>query len=107
MAFKVAVVTLAPGGDPKKHRASVKTSKIEITTVVGNLGDFDRAVDVCTDLVRKEGVQAIFLCPFFNQAEVAKVAEAVGESIPIAVARSDVPGAMRMGAILTKEGWFK
>ena len=106
MAFKVAVVIMAPDGAPKKHRASIKTPKLELIAVVGDLDDFDKIVNECTDLVRKQGVQALFLCPYFNQAEVAKLAEAVGEEIPIAVARSDVPGTMKMGAILTREGWF-
>jgi hypothetical protein len=106
MAFKAGFIIMAPDGDPIRHRSSIKTSKLEITTVVVNLFDFDETVDVCTDLVRKKGVQALLLCAYFNQKEVAKIAEAVGEEIPIHVARSDVPGMMKMAAIFGKEGWL-
>ena len=34
MAFKTGTVVMAPDGDPKKHRASIKTSKLEIFKVV-------------------------------------------------------------------------
>ncbi|MDY6863177.1 MAG: DUF6506 family protein [Thermodesulfobacteriota bacterium] len=56
MAFKVGFVVMSPDGDPKKHRASIKTSKLEVTTVVVELMNFDQAVNVCKDLVQNEGV---------------------------------------------------
>ena len=106
MALKAAFIMMAPDGDPLKHRASVKTGKLELTTVVVSLFDFDGAVDVCRSLVRDEGTQALFLCAYFSHEEVARVAQAVGEKVPVHVARSDVPGAMKMGAIYMTEGWF-
>lgn len=59
--FKSAFIVMAPDGDPKKHRAVIKTSKAELTSVIIGLGNFDQAVEVCTDLVRNEGVQAFIL----------------------------------------------
>ena len=44
MAFKTGFVVMAPGGDPAKHRACIKTCKLQLTTVVMPIMDFDRAV---------------------------------------------------------------
>ena len=106
MAFKTASVVMAPDGDPKKHRASIKTSKIEILVVVIELMNIDQAVNICKDLVDKEGVQAISLCPGFTHAAVARIATAVGEGVSISVARGDVPSVMITGGILGQEEWF-
>ena len=106
MAFKTASVVMAPDGDPEKHRASIKTSKMELVVVVVELMNIDQAVNVCKDLVDKEGVQAISLCPGFTHEAVARIANAVGEGISISVARGDVPGVMITGGILREEEWF-
>lgn len=106
MAFKAGFVVMAPDGDPTKHRASVKTSKLELTTVVVPLMDFERAVQVCRDLVQKEGIQSIILCPGFTSAAVSMVATAVGEGVPVNVARGDVPSVMATGGLFKQEGWF-
>ncbi len=106
MAFKAGFVVMAPDGDPNTHRASIKTSKFELTAVVVELMNFDQAAKVCKDLVEKEGIQSFILCPGFSHEAVAKVANAVGEGIPINVARADVPSMMITAQILAKEGWF-
>lgn len=106
MAFKAGFVVMAPDADPKIHRASIKTPKFELTTVTIQLMNLDQAVDVCKDLVQKEGVQSLILCPGFSHEAVAKVRNAVGEGVAIMVARGDVPSVMMTGEILAKEGWF-
>jgi len=106
MAFKTGIVVMAPDGDPIKHRTSIKTSKLELTVVVVPLMDFARAAQVCRDLVQKEGVQAFILCPGFTNAAVSMVADAVGQGVPINVARGDVPSVMATSGILAQEGWF-
>ena len=104
--FKAANVIMAPNADPAKHRASIKGDKFEYTTVVIPLFDFDRAAQVCKDLVEKEGVQSISLCPGFSHEAVAKVRGAVGETFPINVSRGDVLSTMMTAQILGKEGWL-
>ena len=106
MAFKSAFVIMAPDGDPKRHRASIKTSKMELAAVVVELMNFDQAVDVCKDLVQNEGIQAIILCPGFHHEAVARVANAVGQGVAVNVARGDVASGTITGKILAKEGWF-
>ena len=106
MTFKGAFIVMAPDGDPKKHRAVVKTSKLEVTTVLVEWMNFDQAVDVCKDLVQNEGIQSLSLCPGFSHEAVTKIANAVGEGVPINVARGDAPSTRAMGEILAKEGWL-
>jgi hypothetical protein len=86
MVFKAGFVVMAPDVDPKIHRASIKTSKFELTTVLVELMNFDQAG--------------------FPHEAVAEIANAVGEGVAVNVARGDVPSTMITGEILTKEGWF-
>lgn len=106
MAFKAGFIAMAPEGNPRKHRASIKTSKFELTTVVVELMNIDQAVDVCKELVQNEGIQSLTLCPAFTNQAVARVANAVGERVPVSVVRGDIPGGKITGEILAKEGWF-
>lgn len=106
MAFKAAVVVMAPDADPQKHRTTVKTDKLESTMVLVPLMDFERAAQVCRELVQKEGIQSLILCPGFTSGGVSMVANAVGEGVPINVARGDVPSVMATSGILAHEGWF-
>ena len=105
MALKAAFVLMAPDADPKRHRASIKMPKFELTVVVAELGNLDQSVDVCRELVQNEGIQAITLCPGFSHQMVAKIANAVGQGVAINVARGDVPSGRITGEILKKEGW--
>ena len=106
MALKAGLVFMSPDGDPNKHRASIKTSKLELTTVLFEMMNFDQAVNVCKDLVQNEGIQFLILCPGFTHEAVAKIVNAVGEGVAVNVARGDVPSTMIAGEILAKEGWF-
>ena len=106
MALKAAFVVMAPDGDPDQHRASIKTSQLEVTTEVVELMNIEQAIAVCTDLVENEGVQALVLCPGFSHEAVARVANAVDEEIPVSVARGDIPTAMKTVEVLTKEAWL-
>lgn len=106
MAFKAGFVVMAPDVDPAKHRASIKTSKLELTAVVVPLMDFERAAQVCRDLVEKEGIQSLILCPGFTSSAVSMVANAVGEGVAVNVARGDVPSVMATSGILAQEGLF-
>jgi hypothetical protein len=104
--FKSAFIVMAPDGDPAKYRTTIKTSKLEFTTVVIEMMNFDQAVEVAKELVQKQGVQSIYLCAGFTHQAVARVASAVGGRAAVQVARGDVPSTTMVGEILTKEGWF-
>jgi hypothetical protein len=105
MAFKVAFIAVAPDGDPNKHRAIIKTPKLELTVVVTESKNSEQAVKVCQDLVQKEGVQNLILCPGFGHQAVAKIAKAAGERVAINVARGDHTSDRIIDEIAKKEGW--
>ncbi|MBA7645621.1 hypothetical protein ES703_53379 [subsurface metagenome] len=104
--FKSAFIIMAPDGDPEKYRATITTSKAELTAVIIEIMNFDQAVEVAKDLVQNQGVQSIYLCAGFTHQAVARVAAAVGGRAAVQVARGDVPSTLLAGDILTKEGWF-
>ena len=106
MAFKAAVVVMAPDADPQQHRTTIKTNKLESTMVLVPLMDFERAAEVCRELVQKEGIQSLVLCPGFTSSAVSMVVGAVGEGVPVNVARGDVPSVIATSGILAQEGWF-
>ena len=106
MAFKAALIVMAPDGNPERHRASIQTPKLELTIVVTRLMDFDLAANICADLVQNHGIQSIVLCPGFTHTGVARIVSAVGEAVPVSVARSDVPGTMATAESLGHAGWF-
>ena len=105
MALKAGFVAIAPEADPKKHRASIKTPKLEIIAVVADLENLDQAVDVCRELVQSEGVKSLILCPGFSHEAVAKVAKAVGREVAISIARGDTPSTLLSREMLKKAGW--
>jgi hypothetical protein len=104
--FKSAFIVMAADGDPEKHRATIKTSKTEVTMVLIKLLDFDQGVEVAKDLVQKQGVQSIYLCAGFSHQAVGRIADAVGDKVSVMSARGDTPSLMLTIDNLTKEGWF-
>jgi hypothetical protein len=104
--FKAANIIMAKGADPAKHRTTVKGDTFEYTMVVVPLFDFEQAVRVGKELVEKEGIQAILLCPGFTHEAAAMMRKAVGEAVAINTARGDVPSTMVTAQILTQEGWL-
>ena len=104
MAHKGAWILMIPDADPAQHRAQIKTSKYEATIVL--VMNCDQAVTVCRDLVHKEGVKSITLCPAFSNREVAKIEESVGEGIGVNACRSDFMGTMTQYKAIREEGWF-
>jgi hypothetical protein len=104
--FKSSFIVMSADGDPTKHRATIKTSKLEFTTVLIKLMNFDQAVEVAKELVQKQGVQSIYLCAGFTHQAVARVASAVGDKVAVQVARGDPPSSNMVVETLTKEGWF-
>ena len=104
--FKVASIVMAADGDPEKHRATIKTSTLELTVIAIKLLDFDQAVKVAKDMVQNHGVQSIYLCAGFSSQAVGRIADAVGDKVAVQVARGDSPTTTMVGETLTKEGWF-
>ena len=86
MALKAAFVFVAPGADPRAHRAVVATEAVELTVV--GVKDYAEAEAVARDLVA-EGIEAIELCGGFGHAGAARVAAAVEGRAAVGVVRFD------------------
>jgi hypothetical protein len=103
--FRAAMVAMTPDADPAKHRSVVTTSLYELTTVL--VRNEDEAVRVCRDMVKMDGIQSLILCPGFTNKGVARVAEAVGDSVSVNVARGDNPSNAIAHRIMGEVGFFR
>lgn len=103
--FRTAFVAMAPNADPARHRSVVETPIYSLTTIL--VRNEDEAVDICRELVRKDGVRSFILCPGFTNRGVARVADAAGEGISINVARGDGPSNAVAHKIMSDVGFFK
>ncbi len=104
MPFTEAFVALVPDADAEKYRTVLETGLYRLVVVLTR--DDDEAVRVCRQLVEDEGVQSIALCPGFTHADVAHVAEAVGDGIAVSVVRGDGPASQLLRQGLQAAGWF-
>ena len=104
MPFNVLFLAHAPDAEPEKHKCLVETSRYKLfVRVVRNQA---QAVEVCNDLIKKEGIHAILLCPGFTHRDIAELAEAVGPNAGIFVARGDSPSNRVVAEVMQREGWF-
>ncbi|MCD6567666.1 MAG: hypothetical protein J7K94_02905 [Dehalococcoidia bacterium] len=104
MVFKSAFIAHTPDAEPLKHHWIMETSMYRLFTVF--VRNQEQAINVCRKLVREDGVQSIILCPGFTHANVAGIAQAVGESISVNVARGDGPSSKAAIEAMTGAGWF-
>jgi len=89
MAFKTLFLAYAPDADKEKHRSIIKTGKFELFAVV--IKDFKEAIEVCEELIEKENINAVLLCPGFSHNDIAEIVKATGRKVAVAVARGDGP----------------
>jgi len=101
MAFKAVFLAHAPDAEPQRHRSVVETSKYQLFTVV--VKNQVQAVEECKKLVKEEGIHSVLLCPGFTHRNVAEIAEAVGGSVSVAVARGDGPSSRVSAEIRKRE----
>ena len=88
--LKAAFIFLAPGANPEKHKAVVRTPVVELHVV--GVKDYEEACNVARKLV-EDGIVAIELCGGFGHKGVAKVVEAVEGKVPVGAVRFDIhPG---------------
>jgi hypothetical protein len=105
MIFKALFLAHAPDADKEKHRSVINTGKYRLfTVVVRNQAD---ALEVCKEFVEKEGIDSVLLCPGFTHRDVAGIAEAVGDSVGVCVARCDGPSNKASLAAMERAGYFR
>ena len=103
MAFRVLFLAHAPDADKDKHRAIIDTGKYRLVTVV--VKDQPDAVEVCCEIVEKEGIDSVLLCPGFTHSDVAEIARAAGPNVGVSVARGDGPSGKASLAARKRAGY--
>ncbi len=89
MAFKALFMAHAPDAKKSEHRSFIDTGMYRLWTVI--VKDQQEAVETCRELVAKNQIDAILLCPGFTHKDVAGIAEVVGPNVGVSVARGDGP----------------
>ncbi len=105
MIFKALFLAHAPDAEMKKHRAAIETSKFNLQVVI--VRDQSQAISVAKEMVKKEGIHSILLCPGFTHRDVYEIQEAVENRAGVFVARGDSPSMRITREIMEKTGWFK
>jgi hypothetical protein len=104
MAFKVLFLAHAPDAVPEKHASMVETGKYKL--FVRAVKSQSEALEACQNLVKKEGIHSILLCPGFTHANIAEIVEAAGTNVGVFVARGDPPSTRLSLEVMAREGWF-
>lgn len=105
VTFKVAFLAHTPDAEPQKHQCMIETSKYQL--FVRLVKGQDQALEACKNLVKKEDIHSILLCPGFTHKDIAEISEAVGENVGVFVARGDGPSNRISHEVMEREGWFK
>jgi len=104
MPFTALFIAHAPDADPAVHRGLVDTGLYRLFSVV--VRDTDQAIAVSRELIDKEGVQSILLCPGNSHDDVARMAAATGPDISVSVARGDARSGRVAAKAMQDAGWF-
>jgi hypothetical protein len=105
MPFKALFLAHAPDADKDKHRSVIDTGKYQLFTVA--VRDQAEALEVCKELVEKESIDSVLLCPGFTHRDLAQIAQAVGEKVGVSVARGDAPSNKIALAAMERAGYFR
>ena len=103
MPFTEAFIALVPDADAQRDRTVLETDLYRLHVVL--VPDEAEAAEVSRGLVR-DGVESIALCPGFTNSGVAGIADAVGDTIAVSVARGDGPSTALVRQGLERAGWF-
>ena len=103
MPFTEAFIALVPDADAQRDRTVLETDLYRLLVVL--VPDEVEAAEVSRGLVQ-DGVESIALCPGFTNSGVAGIADTVGDTIAVSVARGDGPSTQLVREGLERAGWF-
>lgn len=103
MAFKAAFLAYAPDAETEKHQCVIKTTKYKLFVRV--IKDQAQALEACQNLIEKEKIDVVHLCPGFTHQTIAAIVEAVGNKVGVFVARGDGPSNTVSLEARRREGW--
>ena len=89
MSFNALFIAHAPDADKTKHRSKIETGMYKLLTII--VKNQKEALEVCDELVEKEQIDSILLCPGFTHRNVAEIVEATDNKVAVVVARGDGP----------------
>lgn len=102
--FRAVFMAQVPDANPDEHQSVVETSIYELTTVL--VKDIDEALKTTKKLVAEKNIRCFFLCPGFTHQAIARIAEAIGDSVAVSSCRTDNPGRKVIAEMLEEVGWF-
>jgi len=104
MLFKSLFIAHVPDADPEQHQTELETGMYKL--FVRLVKDQEQALKIVTDLVDKEHIHSIALCPGFSYQEVAEIAQMAGPDVGVTVARGDGKSSRIAKQAMEKAGWF-
>ena len=104
MSFNSLFISSAPDADKTIHRSTIKTGKYKLTTVI--VKNLQEALEVCDELVKKEAIDSILLCPGFTHRDVAEIVAVTDNKVAVVVARGDGPSAKIVQEAFKRAGYF-
>lgn len=75
-------IFLGPGLDPQQHRSIIKTDKLTFSAIGIDFKHKDKVIEVAKEAIAN-GAQMIELCGGFGPIWIAKISEAINNSVPV------------------------
>ena len=103
MSFNALFIAHAPDADKSIHRCRIETDLYKLLTVI--VKSQAEALEVCEELVEKEQIDSILLCPGFTHQDVAEIVKATDNKVAVVVARGDGPSAKIVQTAFQRAGY--
>lgn len=103
MSFNALFIAHAPDADSAVHRSRIETGMYKLITVI--VKNQPETLAVCEELVRKEEIHSILLCPGFTHTDVAEIVKATGHKVAVVVAPGDEPSGRIAQEALQRAGY--
>lgn len=103
MSFNTLFLAHAPDADNTVHRSRIETGMYKLITVI--VKNQPEALAVCEELVGKEEIHSILLCPGFSHQDVAEIVKVTDNKAAVVVARGDGPSGRIVQEALQRAGY--
>jgi hypothetical protein len=105
MSFNTLFIAHVPDADKNIHRSRIETGMYKLLTVI--VKNQQEALEVCDELIEKEQIDSILLCPGFTHIDIAGIVAATGGKVAVSVARGDGPSGWISMEALQRAGFIK
>lgn len=104
MAFKTLFLAHAPDADYERHKTIIDTGSYKLLTVV--VKTQEEALNVASNIYKKEKIDAIILCPGFTHTDVAEIFNVLEGKVSVNIARGDGPSS-RISQVVRQREYSK